>query len=97
MGKQKDKRTRSIIAMKRPRQNPQSIAHDIKDYHWAMFIHTMEFLKQCISLKKPLSKHYFTSIFKDLSNKNLVTLCELLATEIAKPKKRLYATPRGHA
>jgi hypothetical protein len=64
--------------MNRPRQNPQSIAHDVKNYHWAMFKHTMEFLKQLASLKKPLLEHYFTSLLKDLSNENLVTLCELL-------------------
>jgi len=57
-----------------------------------MFKHEMEFLKQHASLKKPFPKHYFTSLFKDLSNKDLVILCELLATKIGKPKKRLYAT-----
>jgi hypothetical protein len=62
-----------------------------------MFRHMMEFLKQCASLKKQLLKHYFTSLFKDLSNKYLVALCGLLATEIGKPKKRLYATPKRWA
>jgi hypothetical protein len=57
----------------------------------------MEFLKQFTSLKKTFQEHYFTNIFKDLSNKDLVTLCELLATEITKPQKRLYATPRRQA
>jgi hypothetical protein len=57
----------------------------------------MEFLKQCASLKKPLPKHYFTSLLKDLSNKNLVALCELLTIKIGKPKRRLYATPRRRA
>jgi hypothetical protein len=52
----------------------------------------MEFLKQCASLKKSLPKHYFTSLLKDLSNKDLVILCGLLATKIGKPKRRLYAT-----
>jgi hypothetical protein len=51
----------------------------------------MEFLKQCTSLKKPLLKHYFTSFLKDLSNKEFVTLFELLTTKIGKPKRRLYA------
>ncbi len=93
----KTKEQGPFIATKGLRQNPQSIAHDIKDYHWAMFRHIMEFLKQFTSLKKTFQEHYFTNIFKDLSNKDLVTLCELLATEITKPQKRLYATPRRRA
>ncbi len=44
----------SFIAKKRPRRNPQLIKQDIKHYHWAMFKHMMEFLKQHISFKKPL-------------------------------------------
>ncbi len=51
----------------------------------------MEFLKKCTSLKKSLPQHYFISLLKDLSNENLVTLCGLLAIEIEKPKKKLYA------
>jgi hypothetical protein len=57
-----------------------------------MFKHVMEFLKQHATLKKPFPKHYFTSLLKDLSNKDLVILCGLLATKIGKPKRRLYAT-----
>jgi hypothetical protein len=51
----------------------------------------MEFLKKCTSLKKSLPQHFFISLFKDLSNENLVTLCGLLTIEIEKPKKKLYA------
>jgi hypothetical protein len=51
----------------------------------------MEFLKQRVSLLKPLPKHYFTNFCKDLSNEELVTLCGLLVIEIEKPQKRLYA------
>jgi hypothetical protein len=57
----------------------------------------MEFLKQCASLQKPLPNHYITSFLKDLSNENLVALCGLLTTQIGKPKRRLYATPRKRA
>jgi hypothetical protein len=58
-----------------------------------MFKHAMEFLKQSPNSKKSLSKHYFTNFLKDLSIENLVTLCKLLATKIAKLlKKKLYAT-----
>ncbi len=56
-----------------------------------MFRHMMEFLKQRVSLLKPLPKHYFTNFCKDLSNEELVTLCGLLVIEIEKPQKRLYA------
>jgi sulfite reductase alpha subunit-like flavoprotein len=56
-----------------------------------MFRQVIEFLKQHASLKKPFSKHYFTNLLKDLSNEDLVALCELLVTKIRKPKRRLYA------
>jgi hypothetical protein len=52
----------------------------------------MEFLKQYVNLKKPFPKHYFINLLKDLSNGDLVALCGFLATEIGKPKRRLYAT-----
>jgi hypothetical protein len=52
-----------------------------------MFKYMMEFLKQCASLKKPLPKHYFPNLLKDLSNEDLVTICGLLATKFGKPKK----------
>jgi hypothetical protein len=59
-----------------------------------MFKHTMEFLKQHASLKNPNPKHYLLAFkIKDLSNKDSVALCELLVTEIGKPKRKLYATP----
>jgi hypothetical protein len=62
-----------------------------------MFKHVMESLKQHTSLKKPLLEHYFTSFLKDLSNVDLIALCELLATKIAQPQKRLYAIPGKRA
>ncbi len=64
------------IATKRP--NLKSIEYDIKNYHWAMFKHAMEFLKQCLSLNKPLLEHYFISFLKDLLTKNLFAHYELL-------------------
>jgi hypothetical protein len=57
----------------------------------------MKFLKQHASLKKPFAKHYFTNFKKDLSLEALVTLCELLAIEIAKSPIRLYAIPSKRA
>jgi hypothetical protein len=44
------------------------------------------------ALKKPLPKYYFTKFLKNISNENLLTLCELLAIEIAKLQRRLYTT-----
>lgn len=42
--------------------------------------------------KKPLLEYYFTSFLKNISNENLVALCELLTIEITKPQRKLYAT-----
>ncbi len=53
-----------FIAKRRSRRNPQLIEHDIKNYHWVMFRHIMEFLKNHTSLKKPLTKDYFTILQK---------------------------------
>jgi hypothetical protein len=89
----KMKKQSPYITKKRSRPNSQPIKQDIKNYHWVMFKHIMEFLNQRASLKKSLPKYYFTSILKELSTKNLITFCELLAKEIAKPQQRLYATP----
>jgi hypothetical protein len=74
------------------RLNPKFIKQDIKDYYCTMFKHAMKFLKQLANLKKSLSKHYFTNFLKDLSTENLVTLCKLLATKIAKLLIKLDAT-----
>jgi hypothetical protein len=57
-----------------------------------MFKHAMEFLKQPVSLKRSLLEHYFIGFQKYISNKNLVALCESLATKIGKPQRKLYAT-----
>jgi hypothetical protein len=70
------------IASKRP--NLKSIKEDIRNYHWVMFKHAMEFLKQCPSLHKPFLQHYFISFMKDLLTKNLSAHYELLVRKIAK-------------
>jgi hypothetical protein len=90
-GKWKDEEKNSFIAKKMP--NPNPIKQDIKNYHCAMLKHKMEFFKQWTSLKKSLLEHHFISFLKDLSNEDLVTLCELLTTKIANPQKKLYAIP----
>ncbi len=50
---EKTKEQSPFIAKQGPRPNPQLIEYDIKDYHWAMFKHAMECLKQCTILKQP--------------------------------------------
>jgi hypothetical protein len=57
-----------------------------------MFKHAMEFFKHHANLKKSLPRHCFINFLKDLSNRNCITLFELLKTKIGKPKKILYAT-----
>jgi hypothetical protein len=53
----------------------------------------MNFFQECVSLKKPILEHLFTNSFQDLSTEDLVSLSNLLSTEIMKPSKRFYATP----
>ncbi len=50
------------------------------------------FLPRTASLKKLISKLFFTSLLKDLLTKDLVTLGNLLSTEFMEPNRRLYAT-----
>ncbi len=57
-----------------------------------MFKHAMKFLKQPISLKRSVPKYNFIGFQKNMSNKNLVALCESLTTKIGKPQRKLYAT-----
>ncbi len=59
---------------------------DMEDYHQAMFTHAMDFFKEHTSLKKSIPKHFFISLFNNLSTKDLVTLGNLLLTKNLKPK-----------
>jgi hypothetical protein len=59
MGKRKDERTSSIYCYKQAKVKPQSIAHDIQDYHWVMFKHAMEFLETMRKPYKVTSKTLF--------------------------------------
>jgi hypothetical protein len=45
---------------------------DTKDYNWVKFTHAMDFFKDRLSLKKPILKRFFTSLFNDLSIEDLV-------------------------
>ncbi len=64
---------------------------DMEDYHWTIFPHAMDFFKEHTSLKKPILKHFFTSLFNNLSIEDLVTLINLISTKFLKPRKQLYA------
>jgi len=64
---------------------------DTKDYNWVKFTHAMDFFKDRASLKNLILKHFFTSLFNDLSVEDLVTNGNLLSIEFMKPQKRLYA------
>jgi hypothetical protein len=64
---------------------------DMENYHWAMFIHAMDFSKERANLKKLILEHFFTKLFKDLSIKDLVTFCNQLSIEFMKFQKQLYA------
>jgi hypothetical protein len=46
----------------------------MEDKNLAMFTHAMDFFKEHSNLKKPILKHFFTSLLNDLSTKYLVTL-----------------------
>jgi hypothetical protein len=60
-------------------------------YHWVMFTHAMEFLKEHASLKMSILEHFFINLFNNLSTKDLVTLGNLLSIEFLKPQRQLYA------
>jgi hypothetical protein len=66
------------------------LKEDTKNYNWVKFTHAMDFFKDHESLKKPILKHFFISLFNDLSIKNLVIVGNLLSIEFMKPQRRLY-------
>jgi hypothetical protein len=39
---------------------------DMEDYNLAMFTHVINFFKECVSLKKRILEHFFTSLLNDL-------------------------------
>jgi hypothetical protein len=63
----------------------------MEDYNLAMFTYAMDFFKKHTNLKKPILKHFFSSLLSDLSTKDLVTLGNLLSIEFMKPKRQLHA------
>ncbi len=65
---------------------------DMEDYQHVMFTHAMGFFQEWASLKKPIPKHLFTSLLKDLLTKDLVILGNLLSTEFMEPNIWLYGT-----
>jgi len=60
----------------------------MEDYNWVMFTHAMDFFKDHMSLKKLIPKHFFTSLFNDLSTKDhLVIVGNLVSTQFMKPQR----------
>jgi len=57
-----------------------------------MFTHAMYFLKEYMSLKKLIPKHFFISLLNNLFKRDLVTFGNLLSTWFMKPQTQLYAT-----
>jgi hypothetical protein len=57
----------------------------MEDYNLAMFTHAMEFFKKHVSFKKPIPKHFFTSLLNKLSTKDLLTLGNFLCIEFMNP------------
>jgi hypothetical protein len=57
-----------------------------------MFAHAMDFFQEWPSLENSILEHFFTSLLKDLSMKDLVTLGNLLSTKFMEPSRQLYAT-----
>ncbi len=70
---------------------------NMEDYKLAMFTHAMDFFKESSNMKKPIPKHFFTSLLNNLLTKDLVTFGNLLSIEFMKPKRQLYATPNKQA
>jgi hypothetical protein len=60
---------------------------DMEDYHQVMFTHAMDFFQKQVGLKKSIPKHFFTSLLKDLSTKDLLILGNFLSMEFMKLNK----------
>jgi hypothetical protein len=58
------------------------LKEDMENYNWVMFTHAMGFFQNHASLKKPIVKHFFTSLLQDLSTKDLVSHGNLLSTKL---------------
>jgi hypothetical protein len=52
---------------------------DMEDYNLVMFTHAMDFFKERASFKKLVPKHFFTSLFNNLSIEDLGTLGNMLS------------------
>ncbi len=81
MGKCKDRQRKSFHVLK---QTINISKEAMEDYNLAMFTHAMDFFIKCVNLKKLAIKHFFTSLFNNLSTKDLVTLGNLLSIEFMK-------------
>jgi hypothetical protein len=84
MGKCENRQKKSLAFFK---HSANISKENIKDYNWAKFTHAMDFFKDCASLKKLILKHFFTSLFNDLSTKDLVIVGNLLLIKFMKSKR----------
>jgi hypothetical protein len=89
MGKCENRQKKKSLALFKHTTNISK--EDTKDYNWAKFTHAMDFFKDLADLKNLILKHFFTSLFNDLSIEDLVTDGNLLSIEFMKPQRRLYA------
>jgi hypothetical protein len=85
-----DKKSLSIM-----RQIVNVFKNDVEDYNLALFTHAMDSFKERASLKKLITRHFFTSLLNNLSTKDLVTLGNLLSTKFMNLRRQLYATLSG--
>jgi hypothetical protein len=87
MGKCKDKTTKSIYCQEKTK--PQIY----KARYKRLLLHDVQTCNEIFETTcKPKKATLKTLFLKDLSTENLVTLCKLLATKIAKLLKKLDAT-----
>ncbi len=69
------------------KQTINTSKEDMEEYHCTMFTLAMDFFQEHTNLKKSIPKHLFTSLLKDLSMKDLVTLGNLLSIEFMEPSR----------
>jgi hypothetical protein len=62
-----------------------------------MFTHAMDFFQEQENLKKLILEHFFMTLLKDLSTKDLATLGNIFSTEFMEPNRQSYATQSKQA
>jgi hypothetical protein len=59
---------------------------DMEDYHLVMFTHAMNFFQEQ-AFEKSIPKHFFTSLLKDLSTEDSITLGNLFSIAFMEPNR----------